>query len=391
MSWSARPEVVEAEAAKRPHVQFRESAVPAYTLPDPLALPGGGRVMTPEQWAGQRTRLKQLFQDEVFGAMPPAPAQVSVDVVERDDAALDGRARFLRLSITCTLESGQHLTFESKLYVPEGPPRPVFVVIDHMGRTDRTGELDRAFWPVKEIIGRGYATATLVVVGVSPDDAERYREGLLDLIEPGGDAARTAHSTGALAVWSWGASRVLDALEHLSEVDAGRSAIVGHSRGGKTSLLTGAMDERFGLVAVNDSGCTGAAIARRRLGETVRHITTGFPRWFALRYASYADREADLPFDQHMLVSLVAPRTVCVGSADEDLWADPRGEWLGLVHAAPVFRLLGQEALGPEDAMPDLDAPVHRGATDYHIRKGGHGLKVADWLAYLDAADRLWG
>jgi hypothetical protein len=143
------------------------------------------------------------------------------------------------------------------------------------------------------------------------------------------------------------------------------------------------------MVISNDSGEGGAALARRKFGETLEAINRGFPYWFCENYKTFNGREETLPVDQHQLLALIAPRALAVGSADGDFWADQRGEFLSLVNAGPVYALYGLPGFNPEE-MPALDTPAVKGRVAYHVRTGGHGLTPADWNAYMDFADSLW-
>ncbi|HEU4455563.1 MAG TPA: hypothetical protein VFR81_21040 [Longimicrobium sp.] len=390
--WRANPRVVERTAAGRTEFNYDEARVPPYTLPDPLRTASGTRVTSPAEWRARRAELLELFRAEVYGRSPGRPEGLRFEVLQDDSTALDGAATLRRVAIHSRQEGREH-TFELILMLPNRPlgRSPVFLLLNNRppSNTDPTRGVKSGFWPAEEVIARGFGIAAIQNNDLAPDDAERFREGVIRLFEGEGSAERSPDAWAALAAWAWGASRAMDYLETDARVDAERVAVLGHSRGGKAALWAGAEDERFALVISNESGEGGAALSRRNYGETVARITSSFPHWFAPRFSEYAGREAERPTDQHMLLALMAPRAVYVASADEDLWADPRGEFLSLVNASPVFALWGNAVVRP-DQMPPLEQPAHFGRLGYHVRRGTHNLTTYDWMRFLDFAETLW-
>jgi hypothetical protein len=332
----------------------------------------------------------------VYGRSPGRPERLRFEVVEEDPRAMGGAAT-LRRVVVVSGHAGREHRFGLTLFLPNAapgaPPRPapVFLLLNHRpaGNADPARRVRSDFWPAEELVARGYGAAALQVAELAPDDAARFRDGAIRLFEGAVARPRPANAWGALAAWAWGASRAMDYLETDPGVDARRVAVVGHSRGGKAALWAGARDERFALVVANASGEGGAALSRRHFGETVAEVTRAFPHWFADRYRAYGGREAALPADQHMLLALVAPRALYVASADEDLWADPRGEFLSLAGASPVYALWGDPPVGEGD-MPPLDRPLAAGRRGYHVRRGGHDLTAFDWARFADFADARW-
>ena len=390
--WTADPELVNQLKENRPEYLWDESGVPDYDLPDPLLKPDGSRIETPDDWNEHRTNILETFRTEVYGHRPGQPENLSFEISDENRTSLDGHATLKRVNIISEHQGRNH-KFEVILFLPNDidKPVPVFLLMNNRGpeNTDPSRTEKSGFWPAEEVIERGYGIAAIQNNDLSPDDTERFHEGIIRLFE--GDTEvdeRPADALMTLAAWGWGASRVMDYFETDPDIDQSKIALLGHSRGGKASLWAGAEDERFSMIISNESGAGGAALSKREFGETIEAVNR-FTHWFTANFKEYNGREQELPIDQHMLISLIAPRAVYVASADEDLWADPRGEYLSLAHASPVYNLWGYEVIEP-DNMPPLNSPVIYKKRGYHIRSGGHNLTPQDWGYYMDFADQLW-
>jgi lysophospholipase L1-like esterase len=394
--WQPAPAAVEAASKNRPF-NYRESEVPAYQLPDPLAGPDGALVAA-EQWEVQRERTLQTFRDHVYGHVPVEVAKATVTYTALANyEGVNVVASRIEARVTA---GGSDFTFPILVYLPKSAMAdvnarvPAVVVIQNRTFPDLVDLVERPspFVPVEAILKRGYAVAIFHTSDVDPDRKDGFDEGIRGFfarskLGPAADiSTRQKHDWGSIGAWAWGASRVLDYLETVPQIDANRVAVIGHSRGGKTAAWAAAQDKRFAAALVNQSGCGGAALSRRRFGETIGRITSAFPHWFCQTLSEYADQEDKLPVDQHQLMGLIAPRAVAVCSAAEDLWADPRGEYLSLVHAAPIYSLLGKASITNSE-MPPLAQPRFVGPTGYFVRPGAHSLQEGDWANYLDFLD----
>lgn len=401
----------------------QEEKVPSYTLPDPLALPNGKRVQDAETWRTvQRPRLLQLFAREIYGQTPEMDLAISFEPLSYTEDALDGRA--IRKEVRVWFQRvGYRSHMDILIYLPKqakAAPTPLFVGLNFMGNhtihadaairlstnwiperlpdsegrvvnhraTEKARGTSASRWPVEMILERGYGVATIYSGDLDPDFDDEFQNGVHPLGYSPGQTRPAAHEWGTVAAWAWGLQRAMDYFETDAQVDAARVAVVGHSRLGKAALWAGAQDERFAAVISNDSGCMGAALTVRGFGETLAAINLNFPHWFCENCKRYILEPAALPVDQHMLLALMAPRPLYVASADQDKWADPRGEFLALKAAEPIYALFGKAGVGV-DEMPAAQQPVG-GSLGYHLRAGAHDITAYDWEQYLNFCERAF-
>jgi hypothetical protein len=397
-----------------------ESQVPVYTLPDLLKANSGKWIKTKRDWEKtRRPELLKLFSENVYGKTPTA--KIPLFFVQRsvDRSALGGTA--VRKEVTVFFGVDKTRSMELLLYFPRHVkgPVPVFLglnfagnqvvnadpgitvtrrwvrdgnapsVVDHHATESSRGS-QASDWVVEDILAKGYGLATIFCGDLQPDRAESFGESVHTLFYKPGQLEPDRDEWGAIGAWAWGLSRAMDYLETDKQVNARQVAVIGHSRLGKAALWAGAQDSRFALVVSNNSGEGGAAITRRKFGETIGIINNAFPHWFCENYKQFANKEDALPVDFHELIALMAPRPVYIASASEDWWADPKGEYLSGYYASPTYALYGLKGLA-KAGPPGADEPVGEGKIGYHMRKGGHTMNRYDWEQYLNFADRCFG
>lgn len=400
-------------AAQQPATNYDESKVPAYTLPPLLVAKDGSAVRTAADWTKRRAEILALLESQMFGKAPARPSEWWCGIDEIGEA-FGGLA--IRKQGTIRV-AGRTLALLVYLPARATKPVPVFVSLGFnpnqtvhadpgihlagawtqdsktkaiaLGAPDATSRGSSASrWEVEQILRRGFGLATVYYGDIEPDVPGAEGLGVRAAFAKG---APGPGDWGAIGAWAWGLSRVADVLSQDRAIDGHKLALVGHSRLGKTALWAAALDPRFAIVISNDSGEGGAAISRRRFGETVADLNDRFPHWFCGNYKQYSRREDTMPFDSHMLLSLIAPRPLYVASAADDQWADPKGEFLGAVAASDAWRLLGVKGLDANATMPGVDQPVGDGHVRYHVRTGKHDITAYDWQQYLDFAARHFG
>ena len=396
-------------------VNYDESKIPAYTLPEVLADCSGRKITTVRAWEKYRPELLKLFETHMYGKIPPRPDKVRYELLSEKQNDLNGLALRREVRLHFEMKNGRKHFMDVLMYIPQKRQGkvPVFagliVTGNHSVSKDKTirptglnynpsakyreraekrrGCYARRF-PLEQIMKRGYAVAFAAYHDTFPDRSTGWDLSIYRLFS---DEKRPAEGS-AISAWAWGKSRILDYLETVSEINAEKAAVIGHSRLGKAALWAGVCDERFKLVCVNNSGCGGTALSRRLYGETLFsmfHYHKIGTYWFVKSLKEKALTPEKLPFDQHQLISLIAPRSVSVHCATLDQWADPKGEYLSLYEAGKVYRLYGKKDILTSPRPPEKGAAGSKTAS-YYLRVGRHDILLEDWNHYMDMADLLF-
>jgi hypothetical protein len=399
-----------------------EAKVPQFVLPDPLVMLDGRKVDSAKMWTEQRRpELLKLFEENMYGKPTLSGIKMKAELFE-SAPVFDGKA--IRYQLQLTFFKGEKpLQDDPKadflIYTPvkknSNEKFPIFLGLNFMGnhtinadpeiriakiiwnrengkqvpgKEEERGKQSRR-WPLETIIAHGFAVGTVYYGEIEPDFNGGIKAGVRRLIYQDGRKLQPNEGN-AITTWAWGLGKMLDAVTEFQDklnIDPKKACLVGHSRLGKTALWAGAIDSRFAVVVSNNSGCGGAALSRREFGETVHLINAVQPHWFCDNFKKYNLDVNSLPIDQHELVALIAPRPVYIASASEDLWADPKGEFLSGFYADPVYRLFGTGGFGSVTEMPSVNQSVGS-RIGYHRREGKHDILEFDWIQFLKFAQK---
>ena len=321
-----------------------------------------------------RNEIKEILQREIYGYMPGKPEKVSFEEVGAPEERFPCKAKLANMKCIFTYNGKEYEFPFRAAYHTDGKKHPVFININFHK------EVPSLYQPVEEILDNGFDVISICHKEVTSDDND-FSTGIAPAFVSSNDRGET--ETGKINIWSWAASRLIDYALTLPGTDADNIAVVGHSRLGKTALVTGMHDERVKYAISNDSGCAGAALARKNTGEKVADITKNFPFWFCPNYKKYIDNEDAMPFDQHFLLAATAPRYVYVASASLDSWACPVNEYLSCHAVSDYFEAKGADGFKAKDGLPEENEYFHQGGIGYHLRPGAHFLSRYDWNLYM--------
>ncbi|MHA1112274.1 MAG: alpha/beta hydrolase family protein [Promethearchaeota archaeon] len=352
-----------------------------YKLPDPLLFNSGERVISEEQWVDKRRgEILRFYEENIYGKFPSEPFETEYKILEEIKDDLGGLAT--KKAVKITFKHGERRKeIPVLIHIPNHVKKPVPAFV---GIPNWFLGYKKSLWPVKHVIQRGYAVISTRFQDIA-NVHDDFKHSIHALFYKEGQERPRNNEWGVIGAWAWALIQLINYVESDSDIDQKRVAVLGHSRMGKAALWAGVNDDRFSMVISNNTGCCGAALFRRKIGETITMTNECFPSWYCSSFKQYNDREFDLPIDQHMLIALVAPRPVYIASGQDDIWADPIGEFLSAKYADPVYKLLGTTGLGV-NSLPSTNTPSMN-RIGYHIAEGGHKMSLYNWDRYIDFAD----
>lgn len=398
----------------RPSYNYDESKANPYpNLPDPLLLKSGQRVTdSAAWWDKRRPEILEDFEREVYGRTPKNTPKVTWEVTSTTQG-MNGEIPMVTKQLIGRVDNSSypHVTVNIQLTLTTpanaGGPVPVMMQFGFGGlggarrggpatgpatapaaaaRRGGPGGGGAPAWQ-QQVLARGWGYAILVPGSVQADNGAGLTSGIIGLVNKG--QPRKPDDWGALAAWSWGASRALDYFETDPAVNAKMVGLEGHSRYGKATLVAMALDQRLAIAYVSSSGQGGAKLHRRNFGQPLNAVTIPEEyHWMAGNYLKYAQYWDNLPVDSHELIALCAPRPVFIGAgaANGDRIVDPKGSFMATVAAGPVYRLLGKKDLGITE-YPAVNVPVIDGDLGFRVHDGGH-TDAPNWPVFIEFASR---
>jgi len=400
--------------AKAERMNLVEAHIPEYTLP--AVIPSGVKHGIDFQRLG-RPHLLGLFEKYMYGAIPPSCQEFVCELTAEDTKAYAGLATRREFALHCR-HNGQSRTLNMLLYLPNGvlgsvpvffglnfkgniacstdpgvtykapdfyPPLGTIRYADNRATEEQRGNL-ASRWEFEQVLRRGYAAASICYYDIYPDRPDGFEKSIMRLFYQPKEWSSPERNSGAISAWAWGISRAIDCLQTQPEIDSRRIIVHGHSRLGKTALWAGANDQRIALTVSNCSGTCGAKLAKRYYGENYEWILNWNPHWLRADFGQWSAREATIPLDQHQLLALLAPRLLYVASASEDVYADPKGEFLAAVAASPAYQLFGSQGVLSSSQPPIGE--LSSGDIGYYLRRGEHAVTPENWQALLTYCDR---
>lgn len=349
-------------------------------IPEILMDKDGNAIDTTEAWSVRADELLKLIEHEEYGKLPDKDIRCTYEQTDLNSTNFHAGHSSVRTITVTSNCGGDSFKWAFHLALPKSD-KPVPVLM-HM---EFSPHYQVHTVPVEIICGRGYGYALISYETVTSDDGD-FTNGIAKLFYP--DGKRGEYDGGKIAMWAWSMQRAMDYLEMMPEVDAGKVTAVGHSRLGKTALWVAAQDKRFWCACPNGSGCSGASLARGNTGEQIWQITEKFPFWFAKAYQKYNHNVEAMPFDQHQVIGLIAPRLVYTMSGAADAWADPASEYAGCLAASPVWELFGKKGVEKlDEAQIGEDSELNSGDVGYQRRPGTHFLGLTDWTRLMNFLD----
>ncbi|MGB3439052.1 MAG: cellulose binding domain-containing protein [Actinophytocola sp.] len=286
-------------------------------LPDPFTKLDGTRLTAKSEWRCRRAEIKRLAERYVYGEKPPKPSSVT------------GTVSSSNITVNAS-HNGRSASFSASVQLPSGSgPFPAVVVLG----------------------GFGADTATIRAAGaavISYDPLAVGREGTPRNNKQGAfyTLYGSTSSTGLLAAWAWGVSRIIDVIEQSggSVLKADATGVTGCSRYGKGAFAAGAFDQRIALTMPIESGSAGAPILRGIPGESGSQPLSsayGEQPWLGDAFSSFTGNPATLPVDTHEVVGMIAPRGLFVMENPHIDWLGARSGSVAALGGAEVYKALG--------------------------------------------------